>query len=126
VSNTEYGPQGTLGVEETMCEPSRLILSFFIAGFQYYDGALVLSRLKSGESGLALVPEPDNPHDPDAVAIYFGSHKMGFVPGGENDLASLMRHYGYADVFEVRVQQVKEDADPWKQVRVGIYVTDAR
>lgn len=64
-----------------MCEPSRLILSFFIAGFQYYDGALVLSRLKSGESGLALVPEPDNPHDPDAVAIYFGSHKMGFVPG---------------------------------------------
>ena len=86
----------------------------------------MLSSLKPGESTLTLVPEPDNPHDPDAVAIYFGNHKLGFVPGSENALISLMCHYGHADVFEVRVLQVKEDADPWKQVRVGIYVTDAR
>ena len=119
------GPKGP-GTEETMYEPSRLIQSFFIAGFQYYDGALALSSLKPGESGLVLVPEPDNPHDPDAVDVYFDGLKLGYVPADENGIVSLMCRFGHADVFEVRVLQVKADADPWKQVRVGVYVTDAR
>ena len=34
----------------TMCEPSRQISSFYIAGFQYWDGALVLSELKVGDT----------------------------------------------------------------------------
>ena len=43
-----------------MYTPSRRMLSFYIRGFQYWDGALVLKKLKPGKK-LALVAEPDNP-----------------------------------------------------------------
>lgn len=108
-----------------MYEPSRQISSFYIAGFQYWDGALVLSELKVGER-LRLVPEFDNPHDSSAMAIYRGKTKMGFVPGSENELLALMFFYGHSDGFELRVLQVSPDQKPWEQVRVGMYVTDAR
>lgn len=59
-----------------MYEPSRVLLSFHIAGFQYADGALVLGDLKAGDK-LTLCTERDNPHDPEAVAIYYGKTKLG-------------------------------------------------
>ena len=46
-----------------MYEPSRHITSFNIAGFQHWDGALVLSELKPGMQ-LTLVPEPETPMTP--------------------------------------------------------------
>ena len=41
-----------------MYEPSRVLLSFHIAGFQYTDGALVLGDLKAGDK-LTLCAEPN-------------------------------------------------------------------
>ena len=63
-----------------MYEPSRVLLSFHIAGFQYADGALVLGDLKVGDK-LTLCAERDNPHDPEAVAIYYGNTKLGYGSG---------------------------------------------
>ena len=37
-----------------------------------------------------------------------------------------MAFYGHKGVFETRVQKVDPEAEPWLQVRVGIYVKDAR
>ena len=108
-----------------MYEPSRQVSTFFIAGFKNYDGAGELGKLAPGKK-LKLRPEPDNPHDPDAVALYRGKTKLGYVPRGENGLIALLSFYGHADVFECRVLQVDKRADPWKQVRVGVFVCDAR
>ena len=98
-----------------MYEPSKIMQSFFIAGFQYHDGALALKKLK-----------PDNPHDPDAVAIYRKGVHLGYVPGDSNATIAQLLRFGHANVFECRIMQVDKKADPWKQVRVGIYVTDNR
>ena len=81
--------------------------------------------LKSGDK-LTLCAERDNPHDPEAVAIYYGKTKLGYVPGNEVGPLSLMMYYGHEDVFEARVQQVAPERSPWHQVRVGLYVVDAR
>lgn len=108
-----------------MYEPSRLVCSFHVAGFQYWDGATVLCDLKPG-TVLTLVPEFDNPHDPSAVAVYYGKAKLGFVPSEHNELLAQMMFYGHADAFEVRVQQVAPERSPWHQLRVGLYVRDAR
>lgn len=108
-----------------MYEPSKLTKTFLIAGFKNYDGPTVLGKLKPGKR-LNLVPEPDNPYDPNAIALHYKKTKLGFVPRGENELMALMFHYGHNEVFEARVLQVNPEADPWKQVLVGIYVTDAR
>lgn len=108
-----------------MYEPSRLIVAFHVAGFQYWDGALVLEELKVGDA-LEIVPEPDNPQDANAVALRFGGVKLGYVPKESNELISLLCFYGHQDVLEARVQQVDREAAPWKQVRVGISVRDGR
>lgn len=106
-------------------EPSKQLTGFCIRGFQYWDGALVLSELKAGDT-LTLVAEPDNPHDPEAVAIYSGSSKLGYVPSEQNGLFSTMIFFGHGDVLEARVLQVDPESKPWEQVRVGIYIKDAR
>lgn len=106
-----------------MYKPSSIITSFFIAGFQHHEGALALDKLKPGKK-LALKAEPDNPYDPCAVAIYRKKVQLGYVPQDENKLLSQLLAFGHENVIECRVMQVNEKADPWKQVRVGLYVVD--
>lgn len=108
-----------------MYEPSKHLDTFFVAGFQHYDGALALDRIKVG-SQVELVPEPDNPYDCNAIELRFDDVKLGYVPAGKNEMIALMAFYGHADAFEARVLQVDPSVDPWEQVRVGIYVKDAR
>lgn len=48
---------------------SRHITDFNVAGMRYWDGALVLDELKVG-ANLTMIVEENNPHDPDAVALY--------------------------------------------------------
>lgn len=108
-----------------MYEPSRHISTFFIAGFQHHDGALVFDKLKVGTS-LRMDPERDNPYDANAIALSIDGTMIGYVPREENSLVSILGYYGHTDVFEARVLQVNPEADPWEQVRVGLYVRDAR
>ena len=51
---------------------------------------------------------------------------LGYVPHAKNELMATMAFFGHADVFECRVLKVDPEADPWEQVLVGIYITDAR
>lgn len=106
-------------------EPSKKLASFHIRGFQHWDGALVLNDMKVGDR-LELVPEFDNPYDPQAIAVYFGDAKLGYVPAENNEMFAAMFFFGHRDIFEARIMQVDPDADPWTQVRMGIYVVDAR
>lgn len=108
-----------------MYEPSRLLSSFHIAGFQYHDGAVVIKKLKAGKK-LSLVSEFDNPYDPNAVSIRRKGVHLGYVPKDSVALLATMIRFGHADAFECRIMQVDAKADPWKQVRVGIYAVDAR
>lgn len=105
------------------CVWLRLVQSMSARGGTFQSAKSPKARV--GER-LRLVPEFDNPHDPSAMAIYRGKTKMGFVPGSENELLALMFFYGHSDGFELRVLQVSPDQKPWEQVRVGLYVTDAR
>ena len=108
-----------------MYKPSRQISMFYVAGFQYYDGAFVLDELKPGKK-LKMVAEPDNPYDPNAIELRFKKTKLGYVPRSGNGQLALMAFYGHKGIYEARVLQVDPEAEPWNQVRVGIYVTDKR
>lgn len=108
-----------------MYEPSRVLLSFHIAGFQYADGALVLGDLKAGDK-LTLCAERDNPHESRGGRDLFRQDQARLCSGNEVGPLSVMMYYGHEDVFEARVQQVAPERSPWHQVRVGLYVADAR
>lgn len=101
---------------------SRLFNYFYIAGFQRYEGAAVFDQLKVG-TALSLVPEFDNPYDPDALALYLGQTMIGYVPRDLNETIAQLLYFGHSEIFECRILQVNPENDPWKQVRVGIYVT---
>jgi len=58
-----------------------------LAGFQHHDGKLVWDEMRAGDA-LALVREPDNPFDADAVRLEWNGRTVGYVPRLENsDLA---------------------------------------
>lgn len=108
-----------------MYEPSKHISTFNIAGFQHWDGSLVLNKLKVGQT-LELSTEQENPYDPNAIRISYRGAKLGYIPASENELIAAMFFYGHEQIFECRILQVNPEAKPWEQVLVGIYVTDAR
>ena len=108
-----------------MYEPTRVIASFHIAGFQFGEGALVLEQLKAG-AHLEMMAEPDNPYDSSAIALWFEGKRLGYIPSEQNDLLATMFHFGHADAFECVVQQVAPERSPWHQVRAAVYVTDTR
>jgi hypothetical protein len=85
-----------------------------VAGVSYRPGALDDPAFDPGRR-LALVPEPDNPHDPHAVAIFDGERRLqlGYVPAavapeleGDEQAVSLWRVDGGLRVLIV-------PADAW-------------
>jgi len=98
-----------------------ILLDSVVAGFRYYEGEHIWSRLSHGDP-LQLVREPDNAYDAQAVEIYYGTEKLGYVPQEENHLVSQMLDRG--EDLKARVSWLNESEDPWERVgfRVEIEV----
>lgn len=71
-----------------------------LAGFRHYDGESLWKDIKVGDL-LALVREPDNPHDGNAVRIEWNGRTLGYVPRSEN--APLARQMDHGAAVEARV-----------------------
>ncbi|MDR2773768.1 MAG: HIRAN domain-containing protein [Tannerella sp.] len=97
------------------------LLNCEIAGFTYYEGPIVFSQLQPGMA-LRLIAEPENRYDPDAVALYLGEYKLGFIPRAENKTLSIFLNQGYDDIFEVFINRVSPDKYPEKQIGVVVYL----
>lgn len=93
---------------------------FSISGFTYYDGVLAFNQLEIG-TALRLEAEPDNKFDARAIAIYYKSHKLGFVPRSENRIIYKLLEVGFSN-FDVRVQQLDKQAHPETQVGVVVHL----
>lgn len=90
-----------------------------LAGFQYHAGKKLWPQMRVGDA-LALVREPDNPHDARAVRVEWRGHKIGYVPRRENaDVARLMDG---GQALEARIVRLAEGRDPWSRVRFEILV----
>ncbi len=98
--------------------------TFDIAGFTYWEGCIVFNELKIGTI-LRLVREQENKFDAYAVAIYFGEHKIGFIPRGANKEISKFLELGYNQIFEARINRISPDAHPEQQVGVIIFINPA-
>lgn len=101
------------------------VKDFTIAGYQYYDGPRVHESLYVGAE-LHLCAEPDNPHDPLAIAILLGDDKLGYVPRYCNRHLSQLLQDGVA--LHCTVGQVNPLGPVWELVRVhvtAIHATNA-
>lgn len=106
-------------------EPSKHFLDFHLSGFTYYDGLDVVDELSLGKP-VQLMVEPDNPYDPEAVAIYYKDKKLGYVPKDKNTLLSKFLYFGHGDVFEARIQFIDMEQHPERQFRVVVKIRDNR
>ena len=98
---------------------------FDMAGFTYYEGVEVFEKLKVGTK-LKLVPEPENPYDAKAVALYFDTKKLGFIPRGENRVVSKFLNLGYHNVFEAFINRVSPDEHTEAQIGVVVKIMEMK
>ena len=96
-----------------------LIQTSPVAGFQYHQGELFWEELTAGDQ-LQLSREPDNPYDENAVAIYRGSIKLGYLPRVENTAVARMMDKGKRiDAF---IQNKQKSDDPWERMTVEVWL----
>lgn len=103
--------------------PSAHLLSFHIRGVRYYDASKVLKYLEPGDK-LTLVPQGDNPYDPEAVEIYFHGTKLGYVPREMNSTVFKMLTFGWHKALRCRILSVNPAAPTYQQIEVGIFIKD--
>ena len=108
-----------------MYERSRNLLDCHIAGFTYYDGLDVINELKQGVQ-VTLKSEPDNPYDPEAVSIYYGEIKLGYVPQAKNSFVSSLLYFGHDNIVEARVIKHDPEAHTEHQFRIVVKIKDNR
>jgi hypothetical protein len=101
------------------------LLNCNIAGFTYYEGPIVFKQLEVG-TALHLVSEQENRYDPNAIALYFGKDKLGFIPRNDNKTLSLFFEQGYGDIFEVYINRITPDEYPENQIGVVVYLKEKK
>lgn len=107
-----------------MYTPSKHFVDFHLAGFSYWDGAKIIGSLSPGDK-LDLKVEPENPYDPEAVALYKDGNKLGYIPSDRNSAISQLLFFGH-DIFEAYVFQIDPTAHLERQVKVTVMIKDAR
>ncbi len=98
---------------------SVLIQESPVAGFQFHRGEAIWPDLQVGGK-VSLIRESFNRHDRDAVAVYFGNDKLGYVPRAENSAIAQMLDRG--ERLEAKITELVEDGDPWDRVRFSIFL----
>ena len=93
------------------------LLREFVAGYQFHGGQTLEPRMDVGDA-LALVREPDNPHDHRAVAICWGGTRIGYVPRQVN--ADLAHRLDAGERLGCRLTRLDEQAAPWERVEFAI------
>lgn len=96
-----------------------------VAGLYYHHGPVLWPRLATGDA-LALVREPDNPHDRQAVRVDWHGWKLGYIPRVQNTAVAQMLDRGeslHARIDELVVEGEDIDGyEPWKRIMIEVYL----
>ncbi|NPA46945.1 MAG: hiran domain protein [Chlorobi bacterium] len=87
-----------------------------LRGLAYYDYQKVKTQLHPGDK-LILKREPENPYDADAIAVYFGKHKLGYLPAVENAVMARMLDEGLVLTAKVTAHSGK----PYREVEAEVF-----
>lgn len=88
-----------------------------LAGFQYYQGETIWSLLKPN-AALMLKRKAKNQYDKHATALYWGRHKLGYIPRREN--VAIAQMLDRNQPLRAQIKTLNPDAGPWGRVEVII------
>jgi hypothetical protein len=90
-----------------------------LAGAQFHSLPDVWSKVRAGDA-LTLEREPENRHDRLAVRVLWRGHMLGYLPRAANFEAAAEMDAGQR--LSARIGRITDDADPWKRLRVDVFV----
>ncbi len=90
-----------------------------VAGFQFYDGDRLWDALRPNDP-LQLVPEPENPHDDQAVKVMWNGNQLGYVPRRDNTAISQLLNRRQPII--VRIGEMQQTTDSWERMTMNIYM----
>jgi hypothetical protein len=89
-----------------------------IAGFSYYDGPEAEPLLEVGMQ-LDLNREPHNPHDRNAVEVWAGDAKLGYVPRSSNKPVARLMDEGVK--VQAEILELAPDHSSDRNVKIELY-----
>ena len=90
-----------------------------LAGSQYYAMEIFWSEIKVGDA-LALIREPDNKHDRNAIRVEWRGHQLGYVPRAQNRAVAAAMDAG--DKLTARVSSLSDNKNPWQRLAFEVFV----
>lgn len=90
-----------------------------LAGFQYYQGKALWDEMKVGDA-LTLQREPANPHDANAVIVYWNGQRLGYIPRREN--SDVARQMDRGAPVKARIVNMTQARNPWQRIAFEVYV----
>ena len=96
-----------------------LVQSSPLAGFTYHEAPAVFATLRADDE-LTLLREPDNPHDANAVSVYWRERKLGYVPRTQN--AALAWAMDRGEVVVARVSRLQSGGNPRQRLEFEVFL----
>lgn len=92
-----------------------------VAGFQFHDGMQPeVSALLTPGKALALVREPENPHDENAIAVISPEgHHLGYIPRSENDIPAVLADQDV--LLGAEITAFNPLSAPWERLRLRVF-----
>ncbi len=112
------------GLAHAQTSAARIVVqSSPLAGFRHYEAPNLWTEIKPGDP-LALVREPGNPYDRNAVRVDWRSFKLGYVPRAQNE--TLARQMDHGTGLKARVSKVQHTRAPNQRIEFEVYVPIGR
>ncbi len=96
-----------------------LVQSSPLAGFRHAEAGEVWQELRAGDE-LALVREPDNAFDANAVRVEWRGRKLGYVPRRDN--AALAWALDRGEVLHARISRAGWHPNPARRIAFEVFV----
>lgn len=103
----------------TWAQASIIVQQSPLAGFQYYQGKALWDEMKVGDT-LTLQREPSNPHDANAVIVFWNGQRLGYIPRKEN--SDVARQIDRGAPVKARIVKMTEARNPWQRIAFEVYV----
>lgn len=91
---------------------------FYVAGYRYYDGTGVEDSLLEGKC-VRFKREPECPQDPEAVEVFAGSKKLGYIPRNDNALIARLLDEGVT--IKGRICKRNFDDQPRRRIKISVF-----
>ena len=105
--------------QEKVANVRMLVQSSPLAGFRHAAADDLWSELREGDR-LALIREPDNSFDSNAIRVEWRGRKLGYVPRREN--AALAWALDRGEALRARISRCEWHPNPAKRIAFQVFI----